>query len=208
MTPEEFMRAALAAGANVRYVEGGTLEVYAPTEVTVTLPPVAESVAAPQRPERETKRNWRKNYDQFKLKFGALNAGVMASAIGALIGSKTGNWSGDSLEILKAADHVDLDVLRACSRVAIAYQHSVTRKKSNPPSMSQSALAAAMYTTLDDDPGLTQDEVNTKVQTSGALLREVNNLSLNKDEMGGARSMVFRRESYNRYLVVLKGVEE
>lgn len=208
MTPEEFLRVALAAGANVRYADGA-MEVYAPTEVTVT-PSVAGPVAPPQEPTQKTEKgkNWRKNYDQFKLKFGALNAGVMASAIGVLIGAKTGDWSGESLAILAEADNVDLDVLRACSRVAIAYQHTVTRRKDNPPSMSQSALAAAMYSVLDRDPSRTQDEVNALVQTSGALLREVMSLNINRDEMGGARSMVFRRESYNRFLAVLLGKEE
>lgn len=205
MTPEEFLRAALSAGAQVRYVDG-EMTVTAGTEVTPRAP---EVVAPPQK--RKASQAWSdraagKHYRQYKEVFGEANASVVAASVGLLIGHRTGNWKSTSEGILLEADRIDIPTIQACGRSAVLIEHSINRTRKARISLSTSAVCGSMYAAIDAEPALEVQNV-IDVLKSNAFKRTALSLDLAKIELGGPRSNQFRKDSFNRFLAVMLGKE-
>lgn len=210
MTPEEFLRAALGAGAQVRYIDGEML-VFPGTEVTIT-PRVPEIVAPPQK-QKATKdrlpfadRAAGKHYRQFRETYGETNASVVASAVGLLIGHRYGRWNPSAEDILLESDKVDLATIQACGRSAVLIEHSVNRNRKQRASLSTSAVCASMYAAIDAEPALDLQDVIELLKTN-SFKRVLLELDRSKSDLGGPRSHNFRRESLNRFLAVMLGKE-
>lgn len=212
MDAAEFLRAALAAGAQVEYVDGRMVVMASQTEPATPTPAprattrLVRRKASGQRDLPPGERTAGKNYAAMKVKLGEVHTVVMGSAISVLIGSKTGNWNATGEEALEYADNVDLPTLQECAHVAILAKHSIKSTRMNF-SMSTSALCAAVYAACDSEPTFSTSEA-AKVVRTNTFRRKAIALDHDKDRLGGARSAPFRRESFNQFKSILLGTEE
>lgn len=212
MDAAEFLRAALAAGAQVEYVDG-RMVVTTPQTEPATLAPAPRATTrlvrrkpSGQRDLPPRERTAGKNYAEMKEKLGEIHTVVMGSAISVLIGSKTGNWNSTGKESLEYADNVDLPTLQECAASALMAKNTISAVRMNF-SMSTSALCAAIYAACDSEPTFTVSEA-AKVLRGNTFRRKAIALDHDKDRLGGARSGPFRRESFNQFKSILLGTEE
>lgn len=205
MTPEEFLRAALAAGAHVQYVDG-VVHATVTNNATVAPPEVVVAQGKRDKAKPFPERTAGKNYKRYRDVYGTTNASVVAASVGLLIGHRYGNWKAEPADILVEAPKIDIPTMQMCARAAVLLEHSVNRGRIPRVSMATSAVAASMYAAIDVEPALETQDVIDLLQGE-AFKRVLLELDRKKVELGGPRSDHFRKESLNRFLAVMLGKE-
>lgn len=206
MDAEEFMRAALRAGAAVEFVDGKLI--VQPLAPSVEMPEQRE----PSQPIRRKPRSEPVNPNYVAMKEALGKAGITShiSHIGAslavLHGVRIGNYMpGHDALIRYASENIDLAMLAQCSVRAVNLKHSI-KVRGKRISLSTAALGAAMYAAMDQDAHLTLDGMEPIIAGT-AMERKAKELAAGAEQYGGPRTMEYRRVSYKEFLSILLSKE-
>lgn len=207
ISPEEFMRAALAAGATVEYSEGA-LYATPRNEVVVASPtPILTSEERPNaEPPKETRiENSHDGYDIMKRVLSPWTNSHIAhisSALAIMHGARTDEWVKPGVDALvKLIEKVDIETLIQCVQRAGRLKHA-NKIQGRRITMSTGSLAAAMYDAMEVDVNLTSVDALEPTLTGQRLLDVLFDIANNADLYGGARSIEFRKRTYTSCLQV------
>lgn len=203
LTPEDFMRAALAAGATVEYA-GGTIyatarpEILIATDASRAEPPV---IVTQRLPEERARRH--SSYPILKKAlepWTSSHVAHIAAALAVMHGARTGEWTTPGVDAILAIIHstppqIDMQTLVQCVQRATRYKHA-NKVSGQRITMSVGSFAAAMYDAMEVDSNFNATEDLEPKITSKKLLDTVLGLANSADILGGSRSIEFRKRSY------------
>lgn len=202
------MRAALRAGAAVEFVDGKLI-----------VQPLAPSVEVPEQRKPEQRKPERKSsarkqasanqsYETFKdllAPYTSSHVARVSSAMGLLYGIRKGDWTPGRIKLAEFMKDIDVPTMVQCA-IRSAPNKVGVKVRGKLLSMSDGAITAAMYTALDQDPSLTLALLEAPL-TGSAMHRKIREMASLVDELGGARSIEFRKQSYNQFLSILLSKE-
>jgi hypothetical protein len=211
MNAEEFMRAALAAGAQVEFDDGKLIvkrSEVEPESYPEPNPASLKRFALNVPPKSGSKSAGAlRTYQEYKRELGIAHVSHLVAAITILIGVRSGNWTSGREEIIRfAKKNVDLPTMRECVSVATAAKHAV-KIQNKPVSISSSALVAAIYSRMEADPALTLGRAK-EILEAPVFVRVAHRLATEVLPIGGVRSIEARKLSYARFTNMLIGTEE
>lgn len=208
MNAEEFLHAALRAGAQVEFVDG-RMVVVPRTEVEMgtpdPLPPQETRRVTVRKPGSEPNKSYTIMKEAL-AEHTTSHIAHIAAALAVLHGARTGEWMPGIETLKRFMNSIDLPTLVETSVRATNLKHAI-KVRGKRITMSTGAFSAAMYDAMEADPNLTTVEALEPIVSGTAMDRKIRELAASAERYGGSRAIEFRRQSYKEFKSVMLGKE-